>query len=265
MNKETAFFGPLIVTHSPTGEFIILDGQHRWEALRSLYEDPGTSEELAKVKEAIDLYEIPMLNVSTIYPQDQRQIFHDMNYYAKKVSRSLAIDYNYRDFIAKILHEILSNNETLNNSTLRGKGRKNKTQVFQLSVWSDVLMELTHGSTSKKALPITPKGGITLEQTCITFMDLITESVIALDDKSAFTNKPAVLRGIARFTSTQIAENRNWLKVLTTTLKKANLNNLSDEILESVNFYRNQKGQIQFSGTEAGIRGIVRILQQSRE
>ncbi|MCF8566988.1 DGQHR domain-containing protein [Alicyclobacillus tolerans] len=257
LNNQTAFFPPLILSKAEDNRIIILDGQHRWNALSTLFEE--TPDE--NIKNHLKSYKIPVIILETTAPEQQRQIFHDVNYYAKKVDRSIAIDFNSRDDLHRLLHQILEKNQKLNELTYNGRGKRESSQIIKLAYLYDALVGLVFGSLKVR---VRPKNGKKLETIAYRFFDILAKHVLQPSDKKSIYNKRVVIRAIARYASDLIVQREDWDAVLIQTLKNVDLDNLDDETLSSVNFLRDETGNIKFTGTEAGVSGFIRILQNAQ-
>ena len=269
MNNKIAIITPILASNRKMdGKHVILDGQHRFLALANfLKNDDETSENSPKkpdnstkyttkqhILKQLEKYMYPVMIVDSGNSIEiERQFFSDINFNAQKVSRSLAILFNSRDFVPNLLSQILLKNEKLNAIVNKGDFPQ-KGQIIKIATLYDAINQLIFAKSKPNRLsqPFQIKSDESIEFVVELFLNFLLENVISTE-KRDFLNNSAVIQAFARFAHDLVEQYENWLEILTETTEIAidRLNSSQPKygVLRKYDFNVTNDGKVSGKGT----------------
>ena len=213
-NNQIAFLPPIIASSRQIdGKNVILDGQHRFLALTTMMESKAVDGlRVDNVLEKLKEYKIGVNIVEADSIESEKQIFSDINFNATKVQRSLAISFNSRDEIQRLISKTIEKNTKLKSLVNIGKGKPEHGQIIKISVIYDAVNQLLYGTSRPKQgqLKVIPKNtDQSTDQIVENWLDILAKNVIS-SNKSDLSNHGAFIQAVGLIAHAEIESSQNW-------------------------------------------------------
>lgn len=290
LNKKIAMFSPMVVSiryEIDDETFAILDGQHRLKALTTIFETDLklTDKQKLLISGVLNEFRYPVMIIDCSNNKSgsdvievERQIFSDLNFFAKKASRSLAITFNSRDDVPQLVHELvktLKMGDLIDSGINRKKQDEIKTKdetkiepVIKISTLFDAINMLNYNKVTKtkRAKEINPKKPTQFNFLAKDWLKLIRDHAINKEVRWDFFNKSSTILAIARFSHDLIEKYPEWKEILTRTLTNAKLElNSNINVLSDYDFSVDDKGRVSSNGTGSAISDTIKFLNHHTE
>ena len=281
IKNTPAIFSPLVFVlnhNSPANmnQLLIVDGQHRMKAITAPVDEYNgelklNEDEKKKIDEELNSYTYPAMIIicdpdKGIGLMEAQQIFSDLNFFATKVPRSLALQFNSRDEVPILVNEITNENKKIANVVYtENKTRENK--IIKLSILHDSINQLFYGKatkTKRAEKAVLKNTSETHEDVAKKLIMYIVDEVIT-DNKKDFINKSSTIQAIAKYTHTLIKQEEDWLETLKKTMEKA-LDEMNSDIsiLQRFGFTVDEDGHVTNSGTGSAIKNFENFLNNCK-
>ncbi|MBD0408418.1 DGQHR domain-containing protein [Bacillus sp. 1021] len=217
MEGNDIYFPPLIFSARGKGKFehdksqfhlhngekmVILDGQHRIEAFKTLKKRIEVNGADPKKLEYINEFPLTIQIYSDLNKKQERQLFTDVNTKSSKVSNTLLIMYKDNDLNGKIVKEIINDHPSISPDKFEIRAQRTTTKLMTASTLYNIGLALNDGTLQVKnnTSKINKENFSEYKKRLEDFLTLLLKYAPsqALDRDKYFILNPYVLQGIAR-------------------------------------------------------------------